>query len=117
MPGALDRVDARWRDWLLPDPEWLRHGDGVRLRALLEVDGEPRGFAIYRIQQGGRRPGRQRRLSVQEVIALDPDAEQALWEWLLSMDLVRTITGATRPGPAPVAAHAARAATVGIDRH
>jgi predicted acetyltransferase len=101
-PGALDRVDARWRDWLLPDPEWLRHGDGVRLLALLEVDGEPRGFAIYRIQQGWSATGPSETLSVQEVIALDPDAEQALWEWLLSMDLVRTITGRRAPVPHPL---------------
>ena len=101
-PGALDRVDARWRDWLLPDPEWLRHGDGVRLRALLEVDGEPRGFAIYRIQQGWSATGPSESLSVQEVIALDPDAEQVLWEWLLSMDLVRTITGRRAPVPHPL---------------
>ena len=101
-PGALDRVDARWRDWLLPDPEWLRHGDGVRLRALLEVDGEPRGFAIYRIQQGWSATGPSETLSVQEVIALDPDAEQVLWEWLLSMDLVRTITGRRAPVPHPL---------------
>ncbi len=101
-PGALDRVEARWRDWLLPDPEWLRHGDGVRLRALLEVDGEPRGFAIYRIQQGWSATGPSETLSVQEVIALDPDAEQVLWEWLLSMDLVRTITGRRAPVPHPL---------------
>ena len=101
-PGALDRVEARWRDWLLPDPEWLRHGDGVRLRALLEVDGEPRGFAIYRIQQGWSATGPSETLSVQEVIALDPDAEQVLWEWLLSMVLVRTITGRRAPVPHPL---------------
>jgi len=101
-PGALDRVDARWRDWLLPDPEWLRHGDGIRLRALLEVDGEPRGFAIYRIDGGWGPTGPAEKLTVQEVIALDPDAEQALWQWLLSMDLVRTVAGRRGPVPHPL---------------
>jgi len=95
-PGALDRIEARWRDWLLVDHEWMRRGEGVKFRALLEVDGEPRGFAIYRIQQGWSATGPSETLSVQEVIALDPDAEQALWQWLLSMDLVRTITGRRR---------------------
>jgi len=101
-PGAIDRAEARWRDWLLPDPEWLRHGDGIKLRALLEVDDEPRGFAIYRIQGGWGATGPAETLTVQEVIAVDPDAEQALWEWLLSMDLVRTIAGRRGPVPHPL---------------
>jgi len=101
-PGALDRIEARWRDWLLVDHEWMRRGEGVKFRALLEVDGEPRGFAIYRIQQGWSATGPSETLSVQEVIALDPDAEQALWQWLLSMDLVRTITGRRAPVPHPL---------------
>jgi predicted acetyltransferase len=101
-PGALDRVDARWRDWLLADPEWMRRGEGVKLRALLEVDGEPRGFAIYRIQGGWGATGPAETLTVQEVIALDAAAEQALWQWLLSMDLVRTVTGRRGPVPHPL---------------
>jgi len=101
-PGALDRIEERWRDWLLVDHEWMRRGEGVKFRALLEVDGEPRGYAIYRIQGGWASTGPAETLNVQEVIALDPDAEQALWQWLLSMDLVRTIAGRRAPVPHPL---------------
>ena len=101
-PGAIDRTEARWRDWLIPDPEWMRRGEGIKLRALLEVDGEPRGFAIYRIQQGWAATGPSATVNVQEVIAVDPAAEQAIWEWLLSMDLARTIAGRRMPVPHPL---------------
>ncbi len=37
--------------------------------------------------------GPQSTLTVQEVLGLDPESERALWQWLLSMDLVATING------------------------
>ena len=101
-PGALTRTETHWRSWLLADAEWMRRGEGIKLRALLEVDGEPRGFAIYRFDNGWGPTGPSGKLNVQEVIALDPDAEQALWEWLLAMDLVRTVAGRRGPVPHPL---------------
>jgi predicted acetyltransferase len=101
-PGALDRREAHWRHWLVADPEWMRRGEGLKFRALLEIGGEPRGFAIYRIQQGWAATGPEETLAVQEVIGIDARAEQALWEWLLSMDLVRTVTGRRGPIPHPL---------------
>jgi predicted acetyltransferase len=101
-PGALDRSESRWRVWLVSDPEWMRRGEGLKFRALLEIDGEPRGYAMYRIQQGWDATGPQETLAVQEVIGLDAQAEQRLWEWLLSMDLVRTVTGRRGPVPHPL---------------
>jgi predicted acetyltransferase len=101
-PGALDRREAHWRYWLVSDPEWMRRGEGLKFRALLEIGGEPRGFAIYRIQQGWAATGPEEALAVQEVIGVDATAEQALWEWLLSMDLVRTVSGRRGPIPHPL---------------
>ena len=101
-PGAISRSEGLWRDWLSPDPEWMRRGEGIKLRAVLEVDGEPRGFTIYRIQQGWAATGPSSTVNVQEVIAVDPEAEQAIWEWLLSMDLARTIAGRRMPVPHPL---------------
>ena len=36
----------------------MRKGQGSKYNAVLEVDGEPRGYAIYRIQPDGARPAR-----------------------------------------------------------
>jgi predicted acetyltransferase len=69
---------------------------------VLEVDGEPRGFAIYRVNPDWAPTGPASTLRVLEVLALDPVAEQALWEWLFAMDLMGTITAWRGPVPNPL---------------
>jgi predicted acetyltransferase len=102
IPGSLDRSEAMWREWLVGDAAWMQRGEGIKYRALLEVDGEPRGFTIYRLENSWGPTGPASTLNVQEVIAIDAAAEQALWEWLLSMDLVRTVAGRRGPVPHPL---------------
>ena len=102
LPGALDRIEPKWRNFLVGDAEWMRHGQGIKFRALVEVDGEPRGYAIYRLEQGWGETGPAQTINVQEVLGVDPAAEQAMWEWLFSLDLVRTITGRRGPVPHPL---------------
>ena len=99
IPGSLDRSEPKWKLWLVGDAEWMQRGQGIKYRALLEVDGEPRGYAIYRIDNSWGTSGPASTMNVQEVLGVDASAEQALWEWLFSMDLVRTV--ATRRGPVP----------------
>jgi predicted acetyltransferase len=69
---------------------------------VIEVDGEPRGYAIYRIEHSWGATGPASTMNVLEVTGVDPAAEQALWQWLLSMDLVRTIVGRRGPVPHPL---------------
>ena len=75
---------------------WRRHV-GVKFIALLEVDGEPRGYAIYRVKNDWDDRGPKSVLTVMEVTGLDVAAERALWEWLAGIDLVRT----SSPGASP----------------
>ena len=49
-PGSLSRSDVWWRNGLLADPEHWRDGSGPKFYALLEIDGEPVGYALYRIK-------------------------------------------------------------------
>jgi predicted acetyltransferase len=102
IPGAVDRVEAKWRLWLVGDAEWMQRGQGVKYRALVEVDGEPRGYAIYRLHHEWGSTGPASTLNVQEVLGVDPAAEQALWEWLFAMDLVATVAGRRGPVPHPL---------------
>jgi predicted acetyltransferase len=102
LPGAVDRIEPRWRLWLVADAEWMRRGDGLKYQAIIEVDGEPRGYAIYRIDNSWGPTGPASTLNVLEVTGIDPAAEQALWQWLLSMDLVRTVAGKRGPVPHPL---------------
>ena len=80
----------------------MQRGQGIKYRAVAEVAGEPRGYAIYRIEHGWGPTGPASTMNVLEVTGIDPTAEQALWQWLASMDLVRTIAGRRGPVPNPL---------------
>ena len=82
LPGAVDRIEPKWRGFIVGDAEWMRRGMGLKYLALIEVDGEPRGYAIYRIEQGWGPTGPASTMHVLEVTGVDPSAEQALWQWL-----------------------------------
>ena len=47
-PGAISRTEARWRYETLADAEWMRYGNGAKVLALHETDGEADGYVIYR---------------------------------------------------------------------
>ncbi|MGY1740119.1 MULTISPECIES: GNAT family N-acetyltransferase [unclassified Blastococcus] len=96
LPGALARP-AAWWDRLLEDPRDRRHGASAR-RYLLHTgpDGAVTGCATFRVSprwdDAGRADGT---LTVEEVWAADPAARVALWRYLLSIDLVRTVKAPT----------------------
>ena len=50
LPGAVDRSELKWQLYMIGDADWMRAGGGPKYRAVLEVDGEPRGFTIYRVK-------------------------------------------------------------------
>ncbi len=101
-PGAVSRTETKWRLEVLGDAEWMQGGNGPKFRALLEVDGEPRAYAIYRFKGEWGPVGPNGSILVLEVTALDPAAEQALWQWLLSMDLTATVRAWRGPVPHPL---------------
>src|SRR5688572_18177577 len=50
IPGSVDRSELKWRLYMVGDADWMRHGGGPKYRAVLEVDGQPRGYVIYRVK-------------------------------------------------------------------
>jgi predicted acetyltransferase len=101
-PGFLTRTDARWRFELLADAEWMRHGNGAKVLALLEVNGKARGFVIFRTRSDWDSSGAKHVISVLDLMGLDPVVEQALWQWVFSIDLVASIRGSRGPVPHPL---------------
>jgi predicted acetyltransferase len=108
-PGFYARNDAWW-DLRLHDPEPRRDGHGP-LRCLLAEsrpsageDGGPRGYALYSalgewdtntfLPSGT--------IDVRELMGADPAAEAALWENLLSRDLVTQVKTRLRPADDPL---------------
>lgn len=102
IPGALSRSEPRWRLLHVGDAEWMRRGQGIKYLALLEVDGQPRGYAIYRINSAWDPTGPNSTMTILEVLGADAGAEQTLWQWLFSIDLVGTFAGRRGPNPHPL---------------
>ena len=101
-PGSIQRSEGRWRDELLADAGWSRADQGDKVLVVLERDGEASGYAIYRQKPDWDLNGPKGVVTVHEVAALDPVAEQAIWEWLFSIDLISTVKGWRGPAPHPL---------------
>lgn len=101
-PGSVTRTEARWRYETLADGEWMRYGNGAKLRVVYEVDGVARGYAIYRTRGDWDQGGPKGVVTVLEVCALDAVVEQAIWEWIVGIDLIATIRAWRGPSPHPL---------------
>lgn len=103
QPGFFTRSDVWW-ERVLNDPEEDRHGFSPLRCVLAEDDSGPRGYALYatqsRWEQGTFLPDSV--LTVRELIAADPAAAAALWQDMLSRDLVTEVIARLRPAEDPV---------------
>ena len=101
-PGSVTRSDARWRWEQLADAEWMRHGNGPKVLALLEDHGETRGYVIYRTRSEWDTFGPKGVVTVLELTALDAAAEQELWQWIFGIDLIASVRSWRGPAPHPL---------------
>ncbi len=99
VPGNLAR-DARWWDRGLRDEPGERRGTTERRHLLhAEPDGTVTGYATYRVRPAWTDDGQpDGTVLVDEVRSLTTPAYAALWRFLLSVDLVRTVRA---PGASP----------------
>ncbi|AEV82227.1 acetyltransferase [Actinoplanes sp. SE50] len=90
--GWSDRDDRWWRH-VLRDMESHR-GGATRRRAVVHdgADGSPTGYALWRVKPRSTAHGPACEVQVREVVAADPQTYLALWRFLLSIDLSRTVT-------------------------
>ncbi|MGH3077523.1 MAG: GNAT family N-acetyltransferase, partial [Gaiellaceae bacterium] len=87
-PGSLSRSETWWKDGMLPDPEHWRDGYGPKFYALLEIDGTPAGYAMYRVKSKWEDGTPQGELRVTDAVAASPEATAELWRYLFGVDLV-----------------------------
>jgi predicted acetyltransferase len=89
-PGAvahLSRAPAWWEHRRLGDRPDQRRGAGPLNRALLERDGTPVGYALYRISQSGSSPADWKKtVRVIEAVGIDPAATRDIWRFLFEID-------------------------------
>jgi len=91
--GSVGYSPGLWHLGLLEDPPGWR--DGATARRLVEVPS--RGYARYRVRakDDGHRPAGVVLLG--ELVATDPEAESALWQHVLDIDLTARIESWIRP--------------------
>ena len=92
-PGMHQRNDAWWRFNLLSSRKSAMAGMGVKYVAVAEVDGQPAAYAVYGLKGAfddmGRPDGSMR---VFETAGVDASAEGAMWRFLLSHDLITSVS-------------------------
>jgi predicted acetyltransferase len=84
-PGLFTRTQAWWETRRLAPSPW--DPGTPKSLALLELDGEAAGYAIYTVKQewaaGGYSSGS---VNVLEAVAPTPEGMRELWRWLLDFD-------------------------------
>lgn len=90
-PGFLSRSKAWWEIRQLDDRPERRRGAGELNRVLLELDGRPVGYALYRIKLQFEDATNTSRVQVQEAIGDSPRATRELWRYLLGIDWIEEI--------------------------
>ena len=90
-PGMFVRTPEWWRDRRLADPEGGREGGGEMVRALLELDGRPAAYALYRLHFSAERGIPAGFTSVIEAVGDSPEATREIWRFLLDIDWMDTV--------------------------
>lgn len=113
FPPIWDRVSAetpgmftRSRDWWevrrLRDDPARRDGGGEHVRALLEIDGRPEGYALYRIHQLFERGDSAGFVNVLEAMGTTAVATREIWRFLLGIDWVASVKARLLPVDHPL---------------
>jgi predicted acetyltransferase len=91
-PGWSERAERHW-DFRLSDPKEWRRG-ATELRAVTHDDGNGviDGYALWRAERKWGDTGPAGEVRVLEVVANTPDAYLAIWQYLMTMDLTRSVT-------------------------
>src|SRR3954447_7929668 len=95
-PGMFSRSKAWWETRKLSDDPARRRG-GPLNRALLELDGRPAGYALYRVAQEWTAGASSGTVAIQEVLTPTPEATRELWRWLLEFDWTSKLTADLLP--------------------
>ena len=97
IPGFTDRPDDVWTTFRLADPEEWRRGASPKYAAVVELDGEPAAYALYRIKPSWEQGFSQSEVRLVETLAVGPAAERELWRFVFGIDLIARVEGRLDP--------------------
>jgi predicted acetyltransferase len=101
-PGMFSRSRAWWERRVLADVPERRGGAGEHQRILLEVDGRPEAYAIYRMRASFEAFSTTGSVIVVEAMGVSPAATRALWRYLLDIDWTSKIEADKLPVDHPL---------------
>ena len=101
-PGMFSRTGEWWDSRALADPEWRRGGGGEMVRALLEVEGEAEGYALYRLNPSFEFGTSTGVTSVIEALGSTPGATASIWRFVLDVDWMERVRAGLLPVDHPL---------------
>jgi predicted acetyltransferase len=97
VPGFTARDEDVWTTFVLADPEEWRRGGSPKYAAIVEIDGEPAAYALYRIKPSWEHGFSQSEVRLAETLAVGPTAERELWRFVFGIDLIARVGGRLDP--------------------
>jgi predicted acetyltransferase len=113
-PGMFSRSSPWWQDRTLADPEWLRGGRGELQCTVLEHEGRPTGYALYRMNWAFERGLQAGSVAVVEAVGESPEATAAIWRYLLDIDWLARVKAGFLPVDHPLLLLAAEPRRLGF---
>jgi predicted acetyltransferase len=102
QPGELSRPQTWWEVYAR-DPDWTRHGASRHYDVVCESEpGRVDGWLGYRVESRWPNGMAANVVKVGSLIGLTPEAEAALWRYVLDLDLAGTVQLRDRPLDDPV---------------
>jgi predicted acetyltransferase len=95
-PGMFARSPAWWQNRVLID-DWRRGSGGDMQCAILEDEGRPAAYALYRVNSAFNRHLQSGAVAVIEAIGESPRATGAMWRYLFDIDLIPRIRAGLLP--------------------
>jgi predicted acetyltransferase len=100
LPGIYDRIQAETVGMFTRTPDWWRvrrfhrpqwQTGGQQMRVVIELDGAPKAYALYRLNFASDHMVSATTLEVSEALGTSPRALAAIWRYLLGIDWVARI--------------------------
>jgi predicted acetyltransferase len=102
MPGMFSRTPEWWEGRTLADPKQRRDGGGEMNRAVLELDGRPQGYALYRLHPSFEYGASTGFTRVIEAMGVTPQATAEIWRFALDVDWMDRIKASNLPVDHPL---------------
>jgi predicted acetyltransferase len=113
-PGMFARSSAWWQDRTLADPDWLRGRRSELQCAVIEHEGRPTGYALYRMNWAMERGLQAGSIAVAEALGESPAATAAIWRYLLDIDWLARVKAGLLPVDHPLLLLAAEPRRLGF---